>query len=463
MATASKISKADLQGIIESLSTPSGQVDPAFVKQFLGRMPVSELKPEQISDYAAMVDGFYDFIKHRKAGQPKIHVFNPDEQVHGWKSNHSVIEMVNDDMPFLVDSVVLALSKLNIAVHLILHPVMHIKRDQGGHFMAMAEASEPGELTESMIHLQVDRQTSPEVLARIQRRILRALKDVRLAVDDWQAMRHKALEIADELADSESGLEADEVEEARDFFQWLADDHFMFLGYREYEIVDSKEDQQRTLSAVDGSGLGLMQQTHRKSPDRPLGELGGEARGNNTQIYPIIITKTNGRSTVHRDGYMDYISILRFDDSGRVIGEKRIIGLLTSGAYIRRCQDTPLVRRKVEQVLKLSGLRLGSHAGKALLHILETLPRDELFQASSKDLLDLAIGILDLQERVQTRLFIRRERFGRFYSCMVFIPRDRFNTENREKVQQILKRALKGEKLDFAVQVGESKLARMHV
>ena len=463
MLTASKISKADLQGIIKSLRTPSGQVDPAFVEQFLGRMPVSELQPEQTSAYAAMVDGFYDFIKHRKAKQPKIRVFNPVEQTHGWESSHTVIEMVNDDMPFLVDSVVLALSKLNIAVHLILHPVMHIKRDQGGHFMAMAEAGESGEQAESMIHLQVDRQSSPEALARIQRRITRALKDVRLAVVDWQDMRQKALEIADELAESESGLEAEEVEEARDFFQWLTDDHFMFLGYREYEITESEESGQRILCAVDNSGLGLMRQTHRQSPDRPLDELTGDARGNSSQIYPIIITKTNGRSTVHRNGYMDYISILRFDDSGRVIGEKRIIGLLTSGAYIRRCQDTPLVRRKVEHVLEMSGLRAGSHAGKALLHILETLPRDELFQASSKDLLDLSIGILDLQERVQTRLFIRRERFGRFYSCMVFIPRDRFNTENRQKVQQILKRALKGDKLDFAVQVGESKLARMHV
>ena len=463
MATQPHSNKKDLQGIIKSLRTPSGQVDPAFVELFLGRMPLSELNPEESSAYAALVDGFYEFIKHRRTGRVNFRIYNPTDETHGWKSSHTVIEMVNDDMPFLVDSVVLALSKLNIAVHLILHPVMRIRRDQGGHFMALADADDDNAINESMIHLQVDRQTSPEALAKIERRILRALKDVRRAVEDWQSMRQKALEIADELAHSGSGLEPDEVEEARDFFQWLADDHFMFLGYREYEIIELGEHKERTLSAVDGTGLGLMQQDHHKSPDRPLTELSGEARGNSSQIYPIIITKTNGRSTVHRDGYMDYISVLRFDDQGRVTGEKRIIGLLTSGAYIRRCQDTPLVRLKVDQVLQLSGLRSGSHAGKALLHILETLPRDELFQASSKDLLDLSIGILDLQERVQTRLFIRRERFGRFYSCMVFIPRDRFNTENREKVQQILKRALKGEKLDFAVQVGESKLARMHV
>ncbi|MGB0514969.1 MAG: NAD-glutamate dehydrogenase, partial [Wenzhouxiangellaceae bacterium] len=206
-----------------------------------------------------------------------------------------------------------------------------------------------------------------------------------------------------------------------------------------------------------------MSEEHSTSPPRKLSDLSGRPRGMRGDVHPIIVTKTNGRATVHRDGYMDYISVLRFDESGKVIGEKRIIGLLTSGAYIRRCQDTPLVRVKVDRVLKQSGLRPGSHAGKALLHILETLPRDELFQAQSDELLALSVGILDLQERAKTRLFVRRERFGRFYSCMVFIPRDRFNTENREKVQSILKRALKGERLDFAVQVGESRLARMHV
>jgi len=373
-----------------------------------------------------------------------------------------VVEMVNDDMPFLVDSVVLALSRLDIGVHLIIHPVVRLKRDQGGHFLDMADETVSKRFgAESLIHIRIDRQTSPDALARIERRIRSALADVRVAVNDWTEMTRKALEIADELAESKSGLDADELAEARDFFKWLADRHFTFLGYREYLILQS--DDGRVLAPVDESGLGLMRDSHRQSPSRLISDLSGDSRGIGGEIHPIIITKTNGRATVHRDGYMDYISVLRFDDSGRVSGEKRIIGLFTSGAYIRRCHDTPLVRLKVERVLDQSGLRPGSHAGKALMHILETLPRDELFQAGIDDLMDLSLGILDLQERAQTRLFVRRERFGRFYSCMVFIPRDRFNTENRQKVQAILKRALKGERLDFSVQVGESKLARMHV
>jgi glutamate dehydrogenase len=326
--------------------------------------------------------------------------------------------------------------------------------------MALADDGSQAGHPESMMHLQIDRQNYPEILARIERRILSALADVRRAVSDWRPMLERSREIAEELPRTHAWLSEEARREARDFFAWLADDHFTFLGYREYVIEDRDDD--RVLRAVADSGLGIMHPDHRDAPVRSLDELGrGTERP--TPDDPIIITKTNATSSVHRAGYMDYISVLYFDEAGRVTGEKRIIGLFTSGAYIRRCQDTPLVRRKVREVVDKSGLQPGSHAGKALMHILETLPRDELFQASSDELLEMAMGILDLQERSQTRLFIRRERFGRFFSCLVFIPRDRFNTENREKIQNIIKRALKGERLDFAVQVGESKLARVHL
>ncbi|MCA1778212.1 MAG: NAD-glutamate dehydrogenase, partial [Xanthomonadaceae bacterium] len=450
-----------LQSILDFLSRQFPGVEEAFARQFLRHMPAHEIGPGFVRDQGRIVSAIFEFVRRRLPGELKIRLFNPLESEHGWTSSHTVVEMVNDDMPFLVDSVTLALSRLDLGVHLIIHPVMRFRRDQGGHFLSMASEGDDQAVAESLIHLQIDRQTSPDALQKIERGIRSSLADVRMAVRDWKSMKRKALEIADELAESRSGLDRQELNEAREFFTWMANDHFTFLGYREYEIRQS--DSGRVLEAVADSGLGLMRDEHRQSPPRLLDKLSGDPRGTSGQIHPIIITKTNGRSSVHRDGYMDYISVLRFNDEGRVSGEKRLIGLFTSGAYIRRCQDTPLVRTKVAQVLELSGLRPGSHAGKALMHILETLPRDELFQAGVRELLGLGTGILDLQERVQTRLFVRRERFGRFYSCMVFIPRDRFNTENRQKVQAILKRALKGERLDFSVQVGESKLARMHV
>ena len=459
-ASEESVKQQRLQAVAERISEQGGGDSTAgFAREFLRRVPAPELMEQKPEHLAAMTRGFYEFARQRLRGEVSIRVYNPELERDGWQCPHSVVEIVNDDMPFLVDSVVLALSELGLSAHLIIHPVLRVRRDQGGHWLALceAEADAPGE---SMMHVQVDRQTYPETLSKIEHRILSGLGDVRRAVRDWRQMRGRAREISETFADANCFIVEADRSEARDFFAWLADDHFTFLGYRQYVIEEL--DGERVLKALPETGLGIMHPEHRDAPVRPLKEL---ARGGERQSAdsPIIITKTNAASTIHRGGYMDYISVLDFDEHGSVTGEKRLIGLFTSNAYIRRCHDTPLVRRKVEEVVRLSGLRPNSHAGKALLHIMETLPRDELFQATSEELLDLAIGILDLQERSQTRLFMRRERFGRFFSCLVFIPRDRFNTENRQKIQAILKRALKGDRLDFAVQVGESKLARVHL
>jgi len=230
-------------------------------------------------------------------------------------------------------------------------------------------------------------------------------------------------------------------------------------GARDYTIVN--DDKTTCLNIVDGTGLGLLREHGKTILSRPMASLSGEARFN--QNAPLIITKTNTRSRIHRSGYMDYIGVLRFDEQGTVIGEHRFIGLFTSLAYLQRVADIPLVSMKVNTVLENSGLKENRHAWKSLLHILETLPRDDLLQATSTELLAIATGVLDLQERQAVRLFIRRERFGRFFSCLVYIPRDHWNTENREKIQRILKRALKGDRLDYMIQLSDSELARLQV
>jgi glutamate dehydrogenase len=443
----------------EIASQGGGQAEARFAREFLARVPIEELETASLPALAAIARGMREFAVQRVAGTPVIRVYNPDSERNGWSSPHSVVEIINDDMPFLVDSVVLALSRLGVAAQLIIHPVLKVRRDQGGHWLDL-DSPDSDIDGESLMHVQIDRQAYPEKLSEIEQAVLEGLADARRAVNDWPAMCERSRAIAEEFRAGHQQLGEDFAQEAGDFFTWLADDHYTFLGYREYRIED--QDGERVLRALPETGLGIMHPDHRPAPTRSLRDL---SRGSDRQSAdnPIIITKTNAKSTVHRGGYMDYISVLDFNEAGEVTGEKRLIGLFTSGAYIRRCQDTPLVRRKVEEVMTASTLRANSHAGKALMHILETLPRDELFQASSDELLDLATGILDLQERSQTRLFIRRERFGRFFSCLAFIPRDRFNTENREKIQAILKRALKGERLDFTVRVGESKLARVNV
>ncbi|MGY6630706.1 MAG: NAD-glutamate dehydrogenase [Wenzhouxiangella sp.] len=450
-----------LEAIVERVGQEKGGKEKAaFAERFYQRLPFAEFESADEGELAALARGLFDFASQRRSGEVKLRIFNPEDAREGWSSSHTVIEIINDDRPFLVDSVVLALSEMDLTVHLIIHPVMAVRRDQGGHWLGLGDSEDDSTRAESIMHLHIDRQTYPDSLEQIERRIISALTAVRHAVDDWPAMTARVREIAEEFPETHRQMGEEATAEARDFFNWLADNHFTFLGYREYVIEEGNDG--RVLTPLEDSGLGIMHVSHREAPVRQISDLNrGGHRPN--PLEPIIITKTNASSVVHRGGYMDYISVLYFDDEGRVRSEKRLIGLMTSNAYIRRCTDTPLVRRKVEQVMQESSLRPGSHAAKALMHILETLPRDELFQANTDELLELGTGILDLQERSQTRLFIRRERFGRFFSCLVFIPRDRFNTENREKIQGILKRALNGERLDFAVQVGESKLARVHV
>lgn len=447
-----------VNGVLKSLKH-----DPllqTFSKLFYERVPTQELLlvPAEIS--AQVVAQFYEFVANKTSLQPKLRVFNPTLEVHGWESDRTIIEIANTDGPFLVDSVVLALNSLGISAQLIIHPVMFVSRDEQGAVVDIRREAVEGYLAESLMHVEVDFQRHTSQLDRIEKTIRESLEQLQFAVSDWKAMVQKTREIASELSDSHQHMSKEQVQELSDFLNWMADDHFTFLGYREYVVEDQGSD--RVLRAIAESGLGIMSASRVPAPTRSLKDLARGADQRN-RSEPIIITKTNALSKVHRQGYMDYISILYFGNDGRVCGEKRIIGLFTSGAYIRRCQDTPLVRKKVEHVMSQSGLRPQSHAAKALLHILETLPREELFQATTPELLDLGIGILDLQERSQTRVFIRRERFGRFFSCLAFIPRELFNTENRLKIQNILKRALRGQTIDFAVQVGESNLARVHV
>ncbi len=212
---------------------------------------------------------------------------------------------------------------------------------------------------------------------------------------------------------------------------------------------------------VEGTGLGMLREENKTIRSRPIATLSDGALKDREQ--PLIITKTRARSTVHRGGYMDYIGVLRFDEKCRVVGERRFIGLFTSNAYFRRVSDTPLVRLKVNSVLEQSALREHSYARKSLVHIIETLPRDDLFQASVAEIRDISMAVLALMERQRVRLLVRREHFNRFYSCLVYIPRDHFSTENRQKIQQILYRAFQGEQLDYTVQISESRLARLQL
>lgn len=426
----------------------------AFASAFYQRMTDDELPMHGAEGWAALANDFLDFARNRKPGTPSVRLFNPTLAKQGWESPHTVLQIVNDDMPFLVDSVIMALAERGVGVHVMGHPIVRIARDRSGKLTAVGE----GEI-ESMMHLEIDRQSATDAAA-IEAAIRIVLADVRGIVEDWPAMRQKMLEVTEDFGKRNMPISDAARSEAQEFLRWAADDHFTFLGYREYRVRRQGKDD--VLAATAGTGLGLLRASESSQP-RKLTTLAAHTMPQSNAADALILTKTNARATVHRPGYMDYIGVLSFDAEGRAIAEQRFIGLYTSSAYTRRPWEIPLVRQRHDHVMQSSGLQPTGHSGKALRHILEKLPRDELFQSTGAELYQLASGILSLQERVRSRLFLRHDRYSRFYSVLAYIPRDRYNTEIRLRIEAMLKDALHADRVDSTIQLGDSPLAQLHL
>ena len=426
----------------------------AFASAFYLRMTEDELPMHGADGWAALANDFLDFARSRKPGTPSVRLFNSTLAKHGWESPHTVLQIVNDDMPFLVDSVTMALAERGVGVHVLGHPIVKITRDRSGKLTAVGEGA-----VESMMHLEIDRQSAADA-AEVETAIRTVLADVRGIVEDWPAMRQKMLDVTDDVGKRRMPISDEARQEAQAFLRWATDDHFTFLGYREYRI--RKQGSDEVLAADDGTGLGLLRARETSQP-RKLSTLAAHYMPHSGAADALILTKTNARATVHRPGYMDYIGVLSFDANGRAVAEQRFIGLYTSSAYTRRPWEIPLVRERHEYVMKTSGLHPAGHSGKALRHILEKLPRDELFQSTETELYQLASGILSLQERVRSRLFLRHDRYGRFYSVLAYIPRDRYNTEIRLRIEAMLKDVLHADRVDSTIQLGDSPLAQLHM
>jgi glutamate dehydrogenase len=426
----------------------------AFASAFYQRMAQDELPLHGAEGWAALANDFLEYARTRKPGTPSVRLFNPTQAKHGWESPHTVLQIVNDDMPFLVDSVKMALAERGIGVHVLGHPLVRIVRDRAGKLVSVGE----GEI-ESMMHLEIDRQSAVGI-AEVETAIRAVLADVRGIVRDWPAMRAKILEVTEDLGKRRLPVGDAGRKEAQEFLRWAANDHFTFLGYREYRV--KKQGGEEVLAADPETGLGLLRAREGAKP-RKLTTLAAHYMPQSGAVDALILTKTNARATVHRPGYMDYIGVLSFDAEGRPVAEQRFIGLYTSSAYTRRPWEIPLVRERHDHVMQKSGLHPTGHSGKALRHILETLPRDELFQSTEAELYQLASGILNLQERVRSRLFLRHDRYGRFYSVLAYIPRDRYNTEIRLRTEAMLKAELHADRVDSTIQLGDSPLAQLHM
>ncbi|MFD9720402.1 NAD-glutamate dehydrogenase [Streptomyces sp. NPDC059076] len=435
--------------------------------------------PEDLADrdpvdvYGAALS-HYRLAEDRPQGTANVRVHTPTVEENGWTCSHSVVEVVTDDMPFLVDSVTNELSRQGRGIHVVIHPQVTVRRDITGKLIevlpTVKRPRDPKDLPhdaliESWIHVEIDRETDRADLKQITNDLLRVLSDVREAVEDWEKMREAALRIADELPSEPTAddLADQEVDEARELLRWLAADHFTFLGFREYTLTEGD-----ALAAVPGTGLGILRSDphHSEDEDHPVSpsfsRLPADARAKAREHKLLVLTKANSRATVHRPSYLDYVGVKKFDADGNVIGERRFLGLFSSAAYTESVRRIPVIRRRVAEVLDGAGFSPNSHDGRDLLQILETYPRDELFQTPVDQLRTIATSVLYLQERRRLRLYLRQDEYGRYYSALVYLPRDRYTTGVRLRLIDILKEELGGTSVDFTAWNTESILSRIH-
>ncbi|MBW8487545.1 NAD-glutamate dehydrogenase [Actinomadura parmotrematis] len=396
--------------------------------------------------------------EERPQGRAKVRVFTPTLEEHGWDPGHTVVQVVTDDMPFLVDSVTMELTRHQLTTHLIVHPLLGVDRDVAGHLRGFrGKLDSDTDLDESWIHIEVDRTTDRARLDELEDDLRRVLSDVRVAEEDAAKMRARAGEVAREIGANPPPLPEAERAEGVELLDWLADGHFIFLGYRDYTLVEDGT----VLRPEPGTGLGILRND--KSESDSFAALPPEVRARATDRHLLILTKANSRSTVHRPIYLDYIGVKKFDADGNVTGERRFLGLFTHVAYSESIAHVPVLKRKLAEVLDSAGFTADSYDGQDLVEILESYPRDELFQIPVADLLPIALGVLRLRERRQLKLFLRKDLYGRFMSCMVYLPRDRYTTQIRLRIQEILRRAFDGVSVDYSANVTESVLARLHV
>lgn len=435
-----------------------------FATCLYAHMSKDDLNARNDSDLYGAVLSLWNALNKTPKGETHLRVFNPSQSKHGWQSTHSIIEVIQPDMPFLVDSVGMALNRMGITAHVMLHTPLAIERS-AQEVTKVTYLNQSPDSTEhvAVFLIEIDRQSSTADIKALEREIQSVLADVAASVNDWGAMSAKLSETIKELPKRPFPGEKQELEEAINFLTYLNNHHFTLLGYRQYDLKRVEGDVELVPNIA--SSLGLMNKHHKTQPEQGLllSSFSDSARKEALDHSLLILTKSSAKSRVHRPAYVDYIGIKRFDKKGNVIGEDRFIGLYASNVYNRSPREIPLLNEKVQRVLDRSGLTPRSHDYKALLNILENLPRDELIQANVDDLAHTAHGVLEMQDRDKLKLFVRKDGFGRFLSCLVYVSKDRYNTKLRQDTQRILAQHFNSkEDVEFTTYFSESTLARTH-
>lgn len=432
-----------------------------FVRIFYSENQVCDFTNYSSEDlYKAALFSF-DFFSSRKSGELKIKISNPTNKDDGFESPYTFIDIVNDDMPFLVDSTVAYLDKHGIKVRNIIHPIYSASRDASGKLQEISAAKDGKK--ESVIQLHIDKTTSESDIEMLQKNISKIIGSVALVVEDWKSMIDLTKKAQQQVDNAKKIVkDAKDLSEIKEFLSWVIDGNFVLLGAKEFDIKEVKKGEY-SLEEVKNGGFGIFRSEHSDLRPEVINSSFEEVSDSVLNPYVIEILKSRYRSRIHRVANAERIRIQKISDDGKVVGEFRFIGLFTSSAYHGSINSIPLVRGKVAKVIADSGYIKGSHNYKDLVSTLESYPRDELFQISSEDLLKNATGIVSICGRSQVKFFARKDKFNRFVSCLVFTPRDHSNSELREKIKEYLSEIYHGEVADSFVQITDSNLIRLHV
>ncbi|HVV20473.1 MAG TPA: NAD-glutamate dehydrogenase domain-containing protein, partial [Pseudonocardiaceae bacterium] len=446
----------------------AARLDPEYAD--LVRLYYRYLPPEEVMDdvpeqLLGAVRSNFRLARQRIAGRPAVRVINPTLGEDGWDCPTTVVQVVTDDMPYLVDSVVSELGRSGIGVQRVVHPIVVVRRSISGDLLDVLptvdpDSPPPNSNVESWMSIEVDLITDPARARELETRLVAVLHDVREVFEDTDKMIIMARTLADSLESDPPPLSRQEVSDGANLLRWLADHHFTFLGYRQYEVVTDPESAgEPALRALLASGLGVLRQDSLAA--RSL-TAGPDAAAHALAPRLLVLTEASAPSTVHRSAYPYYVGVKTFDEHGEVNGEHRFLGVLTSAALYEDVLDIPVIERRVREVIHRAGFPMESYSGQKMLDVIQNYPRPELLSTDTQSLYETTTGVLALADRRRLRLFMRRDPYGRFFSCLVYLPRDRYTTTTRLAMQDVLLSELRGTHLEYSARVGETEVARVH-
>ncbi|MFI5613345.1 NAD-glutamate dehydrogenase [Amycolatopsis sp. NPDC051903] len=453
----------------ELIDTAAGQAPEIgdLIRLYYRHIPADEIVGDDPVALVGAVRSHLQLAKQRMPGRPAVRLLNPTAAQDGWTREATVVQVVTDDMPYLVDSVAAEFARDGVQVHRIVHPIVVVSRDVTGELIGLHPDADPADppamsAAESWMYVEIDLVTDPNRARELDNRLSSVLGDVREVVEDADKMAQTAISVAEQLEQDPPKLpDPSQVTEGARLLRWLADGHFTFLGYRRYELVDNPhpESDEPALRGVLASGLGVLRQDSLAARSLTAGPDDGAAALSPTLL---VLTQASAPSTVHRPVYPYYVGVKTFDENGTVTGEHRFLGMFTTTALHENVLDIPVVCKRVREVIHRAGFPMESFSGQRMLEVLQNWPRADLFSADTDSLYATTTGAITLSDRRRLRLFLRRDPYGRFYSCLVYLPRDRYTTRSRLAMQEVLLQELEGTQLEYSARIGETVLAQVH-